>query len=67
MNAQGIAKGQGKFTQQYVADGGQKPRVNNLKGKLTAWWQKDDSELMSFTNLVCQRVSRVSCGPQSQT
>jgi len=33
----GIAKGQGKFTQQYEADGGQNSRVNNLKGKLTAW------------------------------
>lgn len=35
MNALGIAKGQGEFTQQYVADGGQKPGVNNLKRKLT--------------------------------
>lgn len=35
MNARGIAKGQGEFTQQYVADGGQKARVNNLKGVLT--------------------------------
>ncbi len=35
MNAQGIEKGQGEFTQQNVADGGQKARVNNLKGELT--------------------------------
>ncbi len=35
MNAQGIVKGQKEFTQQYVADGGQKARVNNLKGELT--------------------------------
>lgn len=34
--ARGLRKGQAEFTKQYVADGGQKARVNNLKGELTA-------------------------------
>lgn len=55
--ARGIGKGQGEFTRQFVADGGQKLKVNNLKGELTAYWQEDDSGLIHFTNLVCQRIS----------
>ena len=48
----GIGKGQGEFTQQYVADGGQQPGVNYLKGgKQAVWWQKDNSEWIQFANL----------------
>lgn len=35
MNVWGIVKGQGEFTQENVADGGQKVSVNNLRGELS--------------------------------
>lgn len=35
MNAQGTAKGHREFTQQYVADGGKKTKVNNGIGEVT--------------------------------
>lgn len=59
MNEWGIAKGQGEFTQENVADGGQKVSVNNLRGELSVEWHKDNSEWVQFTNLLCQQIGLV--------
>lgn len=67
MNVCGIAKGQGEFTQENVADGGQKARVNNLKGELSVEWHKDNSELIQFTNLFCQRILLVFREPWAKS